>query len=49
MPVASLAGASRASRWKGKERDLSRRDEGDGAADGVVIDLTLITDSLYQG
>ncbi|KAM5541289.1 hypothetical protein V8D89_005218 [Ganoderma adspersum] len=37
-----------APRWKGKGRDISGRDEGDGASDGIVIDLTLITDSQYQ-
>ncbi|TBU21696.1 aspartic peptidase domain-containing protein [Dichomitus squalens] len=48
MHIASTADAQRTSARKGKQRDLSLRDEGDGAADGVVVDLTLITDSLYQ-
>ncbi len=48
MPLPRQTQPQDAPRWKGKERDLVRRDEGDGASDGIVIDLTLITDSPYQ-
>ncbi|PIL34753.1 hypothetical protein GSI_02540 [Ganoderma sinense ZZ0214-1] len=48
MPLPRKTQLQDAPRWKGKERDVSGRDEGDGASDGIVIDLTLITDSQYQ-
>ena len=48
MPLPRKTQLQDAPRWKGKGRDISGRDEGDGASDGIVIDLTLITDSQYQ-
>lgn len=48
MPLSPSPYQPRASQWKGKAREVSPRDEGNGGTDGKIIDLELVTDSPYQ-